>query len=87
LTCTVLAGLQSQSLDRNICVSHILVIDDDRSLRLIPQEVLRAEGDKVLLAADGARGIALHRNQPASPLITDIFMPNRQGIRTIRDLR
>ena len=64
LTCAVLAGLKAVASIGNICVSHILVVDDDRDLRFIPQEV-RAEGDKVLLPADGARGIALQRNQPA----------------------
>jgi DNA-binding response OmpR family regulator len=64
-------------------VSHILVIDDDSDLRFILQEVLRAEGYKVSVAADGAQGIALQRKQPASLLITDIFMPNKEGIETI----
>jgi DNA-binding response OmpR family regulator len=40
-------------------VSHILVIDDDRDLCFILQEVLRAEGYKVSVAPDGAQGIAL----------------------------
>jgi CheY-like chemotaxis protein len=39
------------------------------------------------VAADGEQGIALQRKQPASLLITDIFMPNREGIETIRDFR
>jgi DNA-binding response OmpR family regulator len=71
----------------NICVSHILVIDDDSDLCFILQELLRAEGHKVSVAADGAQGIALQRKQPASLLITDIFMPNKEGIETIRDFR
>jgi DNA-binding response OmpR family regulator len=68
-------------------VSHILVIDDDNDLCVILEEVLQAEGYKVSVAADGARGIALQRKQPASLLITDIFMPNKEGIETIRDFR
>jgi DNA-binding response OmpR family regulator len=70
-----------------MCVSHILVIDDDIDLRDIIQEALRAEGYDVSVAADGSQGIALHRKQPASLLITDIFMPNKEGIETIRDFR
>ncbi len=68
-------------------VSHILVIDDDNDLRVIFQEALRAEGYEVSVAADGAQGIALQRKQPASLLITDIFMPNKEGLETIRDFR
>jgi DNA-binding response OmpR family regulator len=68
-------------------VSHILVIDDDSDLCTMMQEVLRAEGYEVSVAADGEQGIALHRKLPASLLITDIFMPNKEGIETIRDFR
>ena len=68
-------------------MSHILVIDDDNDLCFILREVLRAEGYKVSMAADGEQGIALQRKQPASLLITDIFMPNKEGIETIRDFR
>jgi DNA-binding NtrC family response regulator len=69
------------------CLSHILVIDDDIDLRAILQEALQAEGYIVSVAADGEQGIALQRKQPAAVLITDIFMPNREGIETIRDFR
>ena len=68
-------------------MSHILVIDDDINLRLILQEVLRDEGYEVSVAGDGEQGIALQRKRPASLLITDIFMPNKEGIETIRDFR
>jgi DNA-binding response OmpR family regulator len=68
-------------------VPRILVIDDDIDLCLVMREVLKAEGYEVSLATDGAQGIGSQRNQPASLLITDIFMPNKEGIETIRDFR
>jgi DNA-binding response OmpR family regulator len=68
-------------------VLHILIIDDDIDLCLLLQEGLQAEGYSASVAADGAQGIALQRKQPASLLITDIFMPNKEGIETIRDFR
>jgi signal transduction histidine kinase/DNA-binding response OmpR family regulator len=68
-------------------MAHILVIDDDRDLCLMMEEVLRAAGYKVWAAADGVQGIKLQRKQPASLLITDIYMPNKEGIETIRDFR
>jgi DNA-binding response OmpR family regulator len=68
-------------------MSHILIIDDDSDLRTMMQEALLAEGYRVLVAADGEQGIALQRKHPASLLITDIFMPNKEGIETIRDFR
>jgi DNA-binding response OmpR family regulator len=68
-------------------MSRILIIDDDINLCLILHEVLRDEGYEVSVAADGAKGIKLQRTQPASLLITDIYMPNKEGIETIRDFR
>jgi DNA-binding response OmpR family regulator len=66
-------------------VLHILIIDDDIDLCLLLQEGLQAEVYSVSVATDGAQGIALQRKQRASLLITDIFMPNKEGIETIRD--
>jgi DNA-binding response OmpR family regulator len=51
------------------------------------EEMLRAEGYEVSVANDGEQGIKLQREQPASLLITDIFMPNKEGVETIRDFR
>jgi DNA-binding response OmpR family regulator len=79
--------LKAFAFDWGTCMSHILVIDDDLDLRVIFREAMRAEGYKVSVAADGAEGIALQRKQPASLVITDIFMPNKEGIETIRDFR
>jgi CheY-like chemotaxis protein len=67
--------------------SHILVIDDDRDLCFVIEEMLRAEGYKVSVAHDDDQGIKLQRKQPASLLITDIFTPNKEGVETIRDFR
>jgi DNA-binding response OmpR family regulator len=50
------------------------------------EEMLRADGYQVSVANDGKHGIKLQREQPAS-LITDIFMPNKEGVETIRDFR
>ncbi len=66
---------------------RILVVDDDRDLRLLIKEVLQAEGYKVSVAEDGEQGINLQREEPASLLITDIFMPNKEGIETIKEFR
>jgi DNA-binding response OmpR family regulator len=68
-------------------VPRILVIDDDIDLCIVIREVLQAKGYEVSMATDGAQGIALQRGQPAALVITDIFMPNMEGIETIRDFR
>jgi CheY-like chemotaxis protein len=68
-------------------MARILVIDDDQDVRLLAQDVLESAGHEVLLAADGARGIELQRRTPAALVITDILMPEKEGIETIDDLR
>jgi len=64
----------------------ILVIDDDAEMRLFLREMLGMEGHEVVLAADGEEGLAEYRAAPADVVITDLFMPNKDGIETINEL-
>jgi DNA-binding response OmpR family regulator len=68
-------------------MARILVIDDDNDVRSLAQDVLRSAGHEVFVAADGAQGIALQRTKPAAVVITDILMPEKEGLETIRDLK
>src|SRR2546421_220445 len=68
-------------------MARILVIDDNNDLRTIMQHMLEPEGHEVVLAADGAEGLKLQAECPAALVITDIFMPNKEGIETIYELR
>jgi DNA-binding response OmpR family regulator len=68
-------------------MARILVIDDDADLREVMQETLESSGHEVLLAPDGVLGLQLQRDRPADVVITDIFMPDKEGIETIRELR
>jgi DNA-binding NtrC family response regulator len=68
-------------------MARVLVIDDEEEIRAILRDILEAEGHEVLLAEDGDRGIALHRARPADLVITDIFMPGKEGIETILELQ
>jgi DNA-binding NtrC family response regulator len=68
-------------------VAHILVIDHHSDLCITMQDMLQTEGHNVSVAADGEQGIKLQRKQPGSLLITDIFMPNKENMETIRDFR
>lgn len=64
-----------------------LVFDDDPALRAVLVEVLTNAGYEAEGAADGAAGMAMFRNKPADLVITDIVMPNQEGIETVRELR
>ncbi|HEY4952113.1 MAG TPA: response regulator [Verrucomicrobiae bacterium] len=68
-------------------MARILIIDDDANLRTILGHALKAVGHEVILAADGREGIKQHRAVPADLIITDLFMPEQEGLETIRQLR
>lgn len=65
----------------------ILVIDDDNAVRRTLAKILRSEGYEVVSAEDGMRGMVLfHREQPQI-VVTDIIMPEQEGIETIVAMR
>lgn len=67
--------------------ASILVIDDDPVSRLTLQAILEEEGHSVTCAEDGRCGLAaFHQCQP-DIVVTDIIMPNKEGIETILELR
>ncbi|MEK7337311.1 MAG: response regulator [Nitrospirota bacterium] len=67
-------------------MASILVIDDDEALRLLLREMLEADGHQVREAANGHEGLALYRAQPADLVITDILMPEQDGMEVILEL-
>ena len=68
-------------------MKKILVIDDDASVRDTIVQILEGEGYAVISAEDGKRGFALFRSEHPDLVITDIIMPEREGIQTITDIR
>ena len=63
--------------------THILVIDDDPAVRDVLQEALSQEGHTVSLAADGATGLQLAKEQPTHIAITDYQLPDIDGLEII----
>jgi len=68
-------------------MSTIMIIDDNEDFRQTLKELLEAEGYAVVEAADGRKGIDLYRKAPVDLVVTDIIMPNKEGIETIVELR
>src|SRR5512145_2703940 len=68
-------------------MARILVIDDHEDLCAFLQELLQSEGYAVNVAPDGNSGIEVQRRVPADVVITDIFMPDKDGVETIHQLR
>jgi DNA-binding response OmpR family regulator len=68
-------------------MARILVMDDEAPIRVMLRQILEAEGHTVVDAPDGYAGMHLFRDAPADLVITDIFMPYKEGIETIVELR
>jgi DNA-binding response OmpR family regulator len=65
---------------------HILVIEDHDPMAKIIETILVAADHTVTRAADGRAGMALFAKQRFDLVITDILMPDQEGIETIRAL-
>jgi CheY-like chemotaxis protein len=66
---------------------HIMVIDDEPSIRRSLGIILARSGYRASEAADGMEGLRLCREHGADLVITDIHMPGADGIETIAWLR
>jgi CheY-like chemotaxis protein len=65
----------------------VLVIDDDELVRLVLQTVLEEEGYEVAVATDGQQGLAALAARAPDLVITDIVMPEMNGLDLIREAR
>jgi DNA-binding response OmpR family regulator len=65
----------------------VLVIDDDVMLRHTITKILRRAGYEVVTAEDGVRGMAAFRKERPGLVITDILMPEQEGMQTITQIR
>lgn len=70
-----------------IGMTKILLVEDDNLVREFLVKVLRAAGYNVVEAADGNKALAILDSGRVDLIITDIMMPEREGIETIREIR
>lgn len=68
-------------------MAHILVIDDDPVLRRVITLVLEQAGHTVLRCENGRKAIDFLAHDRADLLITDIIMPEMDGVETVRAAR
>jgi CheY-like chemotaxis protein len=66
---------------------RVLVVDTDVGVRAAVRGMLEEAGFQVAEAGNGDEGIRAFRRQPADVVLTDLFMPDRNGLEMIRDLR
>ncbi len=65
----------------------ILVIDDEEMIRSLLVTMLTRSGFNVEEASDGQAGMALFHKHPTDLVITDVFMPNKDGIEVVMQLK
>ena len=66
---------------------HILIVDDDDMMRSFIRELLVINDFKITEAANGKLGLKEFRENTPDLVITDIIMPEMEGISFIRELR
>ena len=68
-------------------MQSILVIDDDKLMCMALARILVSAGYTVTQAFDGDEGLQLYRTYGFDLVITDLIMPDKEGIQIIRELR
>jgi two-component system cell cycle sensor histidine kinase/response regulator CckA len=67
--------------------AKILIADDDAQVRCFLAKLLELEGYDVIQACDGKEAQACCRETPIDLMITDLVMPEQEGLETIRAIR
>lgn len=67
-------------------VRRVLVVDDEENTRLALTRLLSREGYQVRTASNGNEALCQLRNNPAELIITDLNMPEMNGLTFLREL-
>jgi YesN/AraC family two-component response regulator len=68
-------------------MAKILVIDDEEQIRGLLKRIFQAQGHMVITADNGAVGLKMMAQEPFDLVITDIFMPEKEGMETIIEIK
>ena len=68
-------------------MARVLVVDDEEDMRRVVGLMLKNAGHDAVLAVDGNDALQQFERQHFDLVICDIFMPNKEGIETLRELR
>lgn len=66
---------------------RVLTVDDSKTMRDMVSFTLKGAGFEVLEAEDGVKALNLLNGAPVDLVITDINMPNMDGVTLVRQLR
>lgn len=68
-------------------MAWILIVDDEEMVRATLRRQLERAGHDVLEAANGVEAVAIFRERDVDIVVTDIIMPQKEGIETIIEMR
>jgi len=77
---------QTREIPANHC-PLVLVVDDEPEVRSVLTEILAAAGYDVIVACDGEEALEAVRTHFPGLMITDLVMPRKEGLETIREAR
>lgn len=66
---------------------NILIVDDERNIRLTLRDILEDEGHRTLLAESGERALELANKEELQMVILDVKLPGMDGIATFETLK
>lgn len=74
-------------VDESLAMAQILVIDDDPDIRELLKTTLESAGHRVVITENGSKGVQAFKEKRPDLVITDLFMPEQEGLETIKQLR
>ncbi|MDH3349639.1 MAG: response regulator [Desulfobulbaceae bacterium] len=66
---------------------RVLIIDDDEQMRILLRQIMEWRGYDVSEAENGKVGVRIQRDTPAELIVTDLIMPEQEGLETIRTIK
>jgi len=68
-------------------MANILVVDDEKDILEVLKDILVEAGHRVAVSTNGKHAVELAENEPFDLLLTDLIMPDKEGISIIREIR
>jgi two-component system response regulator FixJ len=75
------------AVERDLQATRVLCVEDDPVVRRLLEAMLRPRVGPLVLAGDGASGLAAFRARPAGIVVTDLRMPGQDGLAMVRAIR
>jgi len=68
-------------------MARILIIEDDSDIRSLMKQIVELVGHEIVEAVDGNDGMEKLEESTIDLVISDIFMPDKEGLSVIQDIR